>query len=93
MLACPGGGGARFKRHVDNSPDAPDTRAVTAVLYLNSSWEPEDGGALRIYAGGSSAGSTETSRDGVRGGHVEVEPRVGRCVWGSMGPHLSPVPT
>ena len=36
MLACYPGNGARFKRHVDNDVDSPDTRAVTAVLYLNS---------------------------------------------------------
>ena len=49
MLACYPGGGTRFKRHVDNSPEAPDLRAVTAVLYLNGHWREEDGGTLRIY--------------------------------------------
>ncbi len=49
MLACYPGGGTRFLRHVDNSPESPDTRAVTAIVYLNSSWSPADGGELRIY--------------------------------------------
>jgi SM-20-related protein len=49
MLACYPGRGARFERHIDNSPATRDARAVTAVLYLNPGWTPEDGGVLRLY--------------------------------------------
>ena len=49
MLACYPGGGALFKRHVDNSADAPDERAVTAIIYLNPEWTPADGGMLRVF--------------------------------------------
>jgi len=70
MLACYPGGGARFKRHVDNSPEAPDTRVVTAILYLNSSWTAADGGTLRIYS----------PDDADAKGGIEVEPRHGTLV-------------
>ncbi|EEH60256.1 uncharacterized protein MICPUCDRAFT_12779, partial [Micromonas pusilla CCMP1545] len=39
------GGGARYVRHVDN-PDQ-NGRLVTALIYLNESWEEGDGGELR----------------------------------------------
>ena len=29
-----------------------DLRAISAALYLNDQWLPEDGGQLRIYLGG-----------------------------------------
>ena len=37
-------------KHVDNDPRTPDTRAVTAILYLNGDWKPSDGGCLRVYS-------------------------------------------
>ncbi len=46
--ACYPPGGA-YARHVDRFRDD-DARAISLVLYLNESWRPEDGGALRIYA-------------------------------------------
>ena len=67
MLACYPGGGTRFKAHVDNSPDAPDLRVVTAVLYLNGSWAPSDGGTLLVHPSAADAA-------------VEVEPRRGTLV-------------
>ena len=80
MLACYPGGGARFLKHVDNSPDAPDLRAVTAVLYLNTQWSAADGGALRIWAGGARGAATAPST---------VEPRAGTLVlfWSHRVPH------
>ena len=80
MLACYPGGGARFHRHVDNDPRTPDTRAVTAVLYLNGAWEPADGGSLRVYDVGTTRGGA---------GHVEVEPRRGTLVlfWSHLVEH------
>lgn len=42
--------GAFYQRHVDRFRDD-DRRTVSAVLYLNAGWMPEQGGALRIYPG------------------------------------------
>jgi SM-20-related protein len=42
--------GAFYRTHVDRFADAP-LRTLSAVLYLNQAWKPEDGGALRIYQG------------------------------------------
>jgi SM-20-related protein len=76
MLACYPGGGARFKRHVDNSPEAADLRVCTAILYLNGDWAPDHGGALRVY-------------HGVGEDYVEVEPRRGTLAifWSHRVPH------
>jgi len=40
QLACYPGGGARYVRHTDASDSAPD-RTVTALLYLNTDWDPQ----------------------------------------------------
>ncbi|EZH81024.1 MAG: 2OG-Fe(II) oxygenase [Pseudomonas sp.] len=40
--------GAFYLRHLDRFRDD-DRRAVSAVLYLNDSWQAEQGGALRLY--------------------------------------------
>lgn len=37
-----------YKRHLDQFHAVPH-RVVTVILYLNSSWTEEDGGALRLY--------------------------------------------
>jgi SM-20-related protein len=42
--------GAGYARHVDQ-PQGRDQRRVSLVLYLNSDWQPELGGHLRIYDG------------------------------------------
>ena len=85
MLACYPGGGSRFKLHVDNSPEAADTRAVTAVLYLNSRWEAAHGGTLRAYGD-----------LGQRSTPLTVEPRLGTLAlfWSHRVPHeVSPAHT
>lgn len=41
------GEGARFARHVDNTTS--DGRRLTVLAYLNPSWTPEQGGALRLF--------------------------------------------
>lgn len=46
-LQCNEGGGA-FPCHLDTDA-AVDTRAVTAIWYLNPGWRPEHGGQLRVY--------------------------------------------
>ena len=81
MLACYPGGGTRFRRHVDNSADSPDTRACTAILYLNSTWRAEDGGALRVYASPSACDPDQT--------YAEIKPQRGTLVlfWSHRMPH------
>jgi len=43
--------GAFYRKHVDRFSDS-DERAISYSLYLNSDWKEEDGGQLRLYAGG-----------------------------------------
>jgi SM-20-related protein len=43
--------GSAYARHIDRLVGS-DARAISTVLYLNEGWQPEDGGALRIYLGG-----------------------------------------
>jgi SM-20-related protein len=40
--------GAFYRRHVDRFRDD-DRRTVSAVIYLNQEWEPEQGGQLRMF--------------------------------------------
>ncbi len=42
------GDGGCFPIHVD-SEESVDGRRLTAILYLNPGWRPEDGGQLRLY--------------------------------------------
>lgn len=51
------GPGARYARHLDRFRDDA-RRVVTAILYLNEGWRPEDGGALRLWL--DEAGESET---------------------------------
>lgn len=40
--------GSYYKRHLDQFQGI-GLRTVTAILYLNDGWQPEDGGQLRLY--------------------------------------------
>ena len=40
--------GASYQRHSDRFRDS-DSRVLSLVTYLNEAWQPEDGGALRLY--------------------------------------------
>jgi SM-20-related protein len=42
--------GARYRYHRDRFQDE-DNRVISVSLYLNSDWDAEDGGALRLYLG------------------------------------------
>jgi len=53
--------GTRYRRHLDRFARGGE-RAISAVLYLNRGWRPEDGGELRLYA---------------EHGEVEVAPEMG----------------
>ena len=48
MLTCYPPGGSRYSIHVDN-PDRVRVRKLTAILYLNPSWNKSHGGELEIY--------------------------------------------
>jgi SM-20-related protein len=47
---CPVPAGG-FLRHLDRFRDD-DRRTVSAVLYLNEGWQPDDGGQLRMFLDG-----------------------------------------
>jgi SM-20-related protein len=57
--------GAGYARHFDRLVGS-DVRAISAALYLNDGWVPDDGGQLRLYTGG--------------GASVDVLPQGGRLV-------------
>jgi SM-20-related protein len=59
------GAGAGYDRHVDAFPGSANRR-VTAILYLNQGWTPEQGGVLRAWM--------------PDGEVIEVEPVAGRLV-------------
>jgi SM-20-related protein len=46
--------GSTYARHFDRLIGS-DVRAISAALYLNEDWQPEDGGQLRIYTGGGTS--------------------------------------
>jgi len=56
--------GAFYRKHVDRFSDS-DERAISYSLYLNSDWKEEEGGQLRLYAGGQ---------------RIEIFPRAGTFV-------------
>ncbi|MCB9536750.1 MAG: 2OG-Fe(II) oxygenase [Myxococcales bacterium] len=45
------GGGARYRRHLDAFPGA-FNRVLTAIVYLNPGWQPDDGGRLALWTPG-----------------------------------------
>lgn len=60
--------GSFYKRHLDQFKDI-SLRTVTAILYLNEDWQPEDGGKLRLYL--------EADEDS---SYVDVSPEAGTLV-------------
>lgn len=68
--------GAFYKAHLDRHRGTM-ARMVTAILYLNEGWQPEDGGRLKLW--------TEAGR---QDGPVEwIEPRMGTLVVFLSGEH------
>jgi len=57
--------GAFYQKHLDRFRDD-DRRTLSAVFYLNADWQPEQGGALRLYPEG--------------GGELDVLPTAGTLV-------------
>ncbi|CAG0988838.1 hypothetical protein MTYP_02170 [Methylophilaceae bacterium] len=45
--------GAVYRKHLDQFRDQQE-RQVSAILYLNTDWQPDDGGELRFYLNGTS---------------------------------------
>lgn len=68
--------GAFYKAHLDRHRGTAD-RIVTAILYLNDGWQPDDGGRLKIW---TTPGDQE--RD-----YEWVEPRLGTLVVFLSGDH------
>jgi SM-20-related protein len=64
QLARYPGGGTRYRRHRDAFPGR-SSRRVTALYYLNSTWQPAHGGLLRCH---------------LDGGPFDVEPVADRLV-------------
>lgn len=67
QLACYPGTGERYLRHRDAFSDGAAARRITAVVYLNPSWQPADGGCLRLH-------------DEPPGREEDVEPVLGRLL-------------
>jgi SM-20-related protein len=61
--------GGFYKPHIDRHRDTRD-RIVSVILYLNPTWQPGDGGELRIW---TTPGEKE-------GDTITVEPRMGTLV-------------
>ena len=59
------GGGTGYERHLDAFGGSPN-RKMTAIVYLNESWQPDQGGLLRAWL--------------PEGTVREIEPRAGRLV-------------
>lgn len=82
MLARYPGQGARYARHTDALPQhlresGKPCRRLTAVYYLNSVWEADDGGCLRVHMRASekiNAGDVDQKK------WVDVEPQRDRLV-------------
>lgn len=57
--------GSRFARHIDNTTQ--DGRRLTMLVYLNPSWSPDMGGALRLTPPKASVGAEEEGKGGEGG--------------------------
>ena len=81
MLAVYPGGSVGFAPHTDRSDLPGDTRAVTAVYYMNPEWKAADGGLLRV--------EPTPGANGVPAAAVEVEPVLDRLVlfWADQTTH------
>lgn len=61
--------GAFYKAHLDRHAGTSD-RIVTVILYLNPSWQPGDGGELKLW----------TTDSAQKGAFILIEPRMGTLV-------------
>uniref|UniRef100_A0A7S4Q8E3 Prolyl 4-hydroxylase alpha subunit domain-containing protein n=1 Tax=Alexandrium monilatum TaxID=311494 RepID=A0A7S4Q8E3_9DINO len=58
VAAYPAASRARYPKHLDNDRHA----VLTAILYLNKGWTPEDGGQLRLYMPGMYCNDVKAKR-------------------------------
>ena len=68
--------GAYYKPHLDRHHQTSD-RIVTVILYLNESWQPGDGGELKLW----------TTPDSQEGDFQIIQPRLGTLVCFMAGDH------
>ena len=62
--------GAHYKAHLDRHRET-EVRMISAIVYLNREWSPEDGGELRLY----------TDREsGTDGPFLDIAPAFGKLV-------------
>jgi len=74
--------GAGYARHRDRFRDD-DARVLSFVLYLNESWQPADGGALRLHldaAEATRAGAVPAPDHAEGSRHLDVAPQGGTLV-------------
>ncbi|MBK1830135.1 2OG-Fe(II) oxygenase [Verrucomicrobiaceae bacterium R5-34] len=62
--------GGFYKPHLDQHIGTP-TRQITIIAYLNTQWQPGDGGELRLYT---------SPEQGVHGPHIDIAPTAGTIV-------------
>lgn len=60
--------GSFYTRHLDNFTDD-NRRTLTAILYLNTGWQPDHGGELRLYF--------DEAEDA---DYIDIPPKAGRLV-------------
>jgi Rps23 Pro-64 3,4-dihydroxylase Tpa1-like proline 4-hydroxylase len=68
------GDGSYYDKHYDNSGGG-DMRKLTAILYLQEHWTPEQAGHLRMFL---PPGANSSAKAGLP--YVDIEPRGGRLV-------------
>ena len=66
------GSGTHYVKHYDN-PHRANKRVLTAILYLNEDWTPEDGGCVRLGA------PDQAMEDSTR--FVSIAPLMGRALF------------
>ncbi len=66
--------GSVYHRHLDQLRGQQE-RQVSAILYLNEDWQPDDGGELRLYLDGGNEPVTGASRD-----YLDILPLGGRLL-------------
>ncbi|BDS05551.1 2OG-Fe(II) oxygenase [Oceaniferula spumae] len=62
--------GGFYKPHLDQHQACP-TRQITIIAYLNTDWQPGDGGELRLYT---------SPEQGIQGPHIDFAPTAGTII-------------
>eukprot|EP00440_Ansanella_granifera_P030944 gb/GFBE01033603.1/.p1 GENE.gb/GFBE01033603.1/~~gb/GFBE01033603.1/.p1 ORF type:complete len:111 (+),score=9.96 gb/GFBE01033603.1/:1-333(+) len=81
MVARYPGGGASYARHRDSLPaHGSSRRRLTAVFYLNPSWQAEHGGCLRAHFPGDVGQKVPGAQPSKETWTLDVEPVLDRLV-------------